>query len=143
MTDASRKFFYGTLGETGFLLRTHPYAPNSPNSASKTSSYHHTYGMNIVTTNYSNNYGPKQHNEKLIPIIIRKALSHEPIPVYGNGANIRDWLYVLDHCKGIDLVFHKGKSGESYNIGGRNERQDLSIVKQICEILDTKKPLSK
>ena len=98
--------------------------------------------MDVVTTNCSNNYGPKQHNEKLIPTIIRKALSKEPIPVYGQGTNIRDWLYVLDHCKGIDLVFHKGKSGETYNIGGRNERQNLFIVNHICEILDKKKPLA-
>lgn len=139
---------YGTLGETGLFTETTPYAPNSPYSASKASSdmvvrsYFHTYGMNVVTTNCSNNYGPKQHNEKLIPTIIRKALSKEPIPVYGQGTNIRDWLYVLDHCKGIDLVFHKGRSGETYNIGGRNERQNLFIVNHICEILDKKKPLN-
>lgn len=138
---------YGTLGETGLFTEETPYAPNSPYSASKASSdmvvrsYHHTYGMNVVTTNCSNNYGPKQHGEKLIPTIIRKALSQEPIPVYGQGTNIRDWLYVLDHCKGIDLVFHKGKSGETYNIGGRNERQNLFIVNHICEILDQRKPL--
>lgn len=133
---------YGTLGETGLFTEETPYAPNSPYSASKASSdmvvrsYHHTYGMNVVTTNCSNNYGPKQHSEKLIPTIIRKALSREPIPVYGQGTNIRDWLYVLDHCKGIDLVFHAGKSGETYNIGGRNERKNLFIVNHICEILD-------
>lgn len=138
---------YGTLGDTGLFTETTPYAPNSPYSASKASSdmivrsYHHTYGMNVVTTNCSNNYGPKQHNEKLIPTIIRKALAHEFIPVYGQGTNIRDWLYVLDHCKGIDLAFHKGKSGETYNIGGRNERQNLKIVNHICELLDSKKPL--
>jgi dTDP-glucose 4,6-dehydratase len=138
---------YGSLGDSGLFTESTPYAPNSPYSASKASSdmivrsYHHTYGMNVVTTNCSNNYGPKQHNEKLIPTIIRKALSKEPIPVYGQGINIRDWLYVLDHCKGIDLVFHKGKSGETYNIGGRNERQNLLIVNQICQILDQKKPL--
>lgn len=139
---------YGTLGETGLFTETTPYAPNSPYSASKASSdmvvrsYHHTYGMNVVTTNCSNNYGPKQHNEKLIPTIIRKAMSKEPIPVYGEGTNIRDWLYVLDHCKGIDLVFHKGKSGETYNIGGRNERQNLFIVNHICELLDQQRPLA-
>ncbi|MCS6832903.1 MAG: dTDP-glucose 4,6-dehydratase, partial [Flammeovirgaceae bacterium] len=109
---------YGSLGETGFFTEETPYAPNSPYSASKASSdmivraYHHTYGMNVVTTNCSNNYGPKQHDEKLIPVIIRKALSGEPIPIYGDGKNVRDWLYVLDHCKGIDLVFHRGKAGE-------------------------------
>ena len=138
---------YGTLGEEGLFTEETPYAPNSPYSASKASSdmivrsYFHTYGMNVVTTNCSNNYGPKQHNEKLIPTIIRKALSKEPIPVYGQGTNIRDWLYVLDHCKGIDLVFHKGKSGETYNIGGRNERQNMFIVNHICELLDQKRPL--
>lgn len=138
---------YGTLGETGLFTEETPFAPNSPYSASKASSdlivrsYFHTYGLNVVTTNCSNNYGPKQHNEKLIPTIIRKALSHEPIPVYGQGTNIRDWLFVLDHCKGIDLVFHKGKSGETYNIGGRNERRNIDIVNQICDILDSKKPM--
>jgi dTDP-glucose 4,6-dehydratase len=138
---------YGTLGEEGLFTEETPYAPNSPYSASKASSdmivrsYFHTYGMNVVTTNCSNNYGPKQHNEKLIPTIIRKALSHEPIPVYGQGTNIRDWLYVLDHCKGIDLVFHTGKAGETYNIGGRNERQNMFIVNHICELLDQRRPL--
>ncbi|HXH29475.1 MAG TPA: dTDP-glucose 4,6-dehydratase [Bacteriovoracaceae bacterium] len=138
---------YGTLGEQGLFTEETPYAPNSPYSASKASSdmivrsYFHTFGMNVVTTNCSNNYGPKQHSEKLIPTIIRKALSQEPIPVYGQGSNIRDWLYVLDHCKGIDLVFHQGRAGETYNIGGRNERKNLSIVNHICELLDEKKPL--
>ena len=137
---------YGTLGETGLFTEETPYAPNSPYSASKASSdmivrsYFHTYGMNVVTTNCSNNYGPKQHNEKLIPTIIRKALAGEQIPIYGDGKNIRDWLYVLDHCKGIDLVYHKGRIGETYNIGGRNERNNLYIVDKICSILDDKKP---
>src|SRR5690606_4394043 len=90
----------------------------------------------MVTTNCSNNYGPKQHDEKLIPTIIRKALSGENIPIYGDGKNIRDWLYVLDHCKGIDLVFQNGKAGETYNIGGKNERNNLYIANSICEILD-------
>jgi dTDP-glucose 4,6-dehydratase len=138
---------YGTLGETGLFTENTPYAPNSPYSASKASSdmivrsYHHTYGMNVVTTNCSNNYGPKQHNEKLIPTIIRKALTKQPIPIYGDGKNVRDWLYVLDHCKGIDLVYHRGISGETYNIGGRNEKNNLYIVDTICSILDKKKPL--
>lgn len=137
---------YGSLGETGLFHETTPYAPNSPYSAAKASSdfivraYHHTYGMDVTTSNCSNNYGPKQHNEKLIPVIIRKALSLEPIPIYGDGKNIRDWLYVLDHCKGIDLVYHTGKSGETYNIGGRNERDNLFIVNHICDILDDIKP---
>ena len=137
---------YGTLGETGLFTEETAYAPNSPYSASKASSdfmvrsYFHTYGMNVVTTNCSNNYGPKQHNEKLIPTIIRKAVSGEKIPIYGDGQNIRDWLYVLDHCKGIELVFKEGISGETYNIGGRNERNNLYIANAICEILDQKKP---
>lgn len=135
---------YGTLGEEGYFTESTPYAPNSPYSASKASSdllvrsYYHTYGMNVVTTNCSNNYGPKQHDEKLIPTIIRKALAGEKIPIYGNGKNVRDWLYVLDHCKAIDLVFHEGKSGETYLIGGRNERTNIEIAKTICAILDKK-----
>lgn len=139
---------YGTLGEEGLFHETTAYAPNSPYSASKASSdfivrsYHHTYGMNVVTTNCSNNYGPKQHDEKLIPVIIRKALSGEKIPIYGNGKNIRDWLYVLDHCKGIELAFKKGVSGETYNIGGRNERTNIYIAQKICELLDKKVPLN-
>lgn len=139
---------YGTLGETGLFEETTPYAPNSPYSASKAGSdmivrsYFHTYGMNVVTTNCSNNYGPKQHDEKLIPTIIRKAIAGESIPIYGDGKNIRDWLYVLDHCTGIELAFKKGKSGETYNIGGRNERNNLYIVDVICEILNTKVPRS-
>ncbi len=138
---------YGSLGDEGLFSEATPYAPNSPYSASKASSdmiarsYFHTYGLRVVTSNCSNNYGPKQHNEKLIPTIIRKALQHEPIPIYGDGKNIRDWLYVLDHCTGIDLCMHKGKPGETYNIGGRNERTNLQIVNTICEILDSKKSL--
>ena len=137
---------YGTLGETGLFTETTPYAPNSPYSASKAASdmivrsYHHTYGMNTVITNCSNNYGPKQHPEKLIPTIIRKAIAGQTIPIYGDGSNIRDWLYVLDHCKGIDLVYHKGKTGEVYNIGGRNECNNNYIVNKICDILDKLKP---
>lgn len=137
---------YGTLGETGLFKETTPYAPNSPYSASKASSdmlvrsYHHTYGLNTVTTNCSNNYGPKQHKEKLIPTIIRKALAEQNIPIYGDGKNIRDWLYVLDHAKGIDLAYQKGRSGETYNIGGRNERTNNVIADTICGILDKKKP---
>ena len=139
---------YGTLSEDPNELFTEktPYAPNSPYSASKASSdmivraYCETYGLNTVITNCSNNYGPKQHDEKLIPTIIRNALNGTAIPIYGDGKNIRDWLYVLDHCKGIDLVYHKGKKGETYNIGGRNERTNLQIVNRICEILDETYP---
>lgn len=139
---------YGSLGKDGLFTESTPYAPNSPYSASKASSdllvrsYFHTYGLNVVTTNCSNNYGPKQHNEKLIPTIIRKAITGQPIPIYGDGMNVRDWLYVLDHAKGIDLAFHKGRSGETYNIGGRNERTNNDIVNAICEILDGKSPRS-
>ncbi len=137
---------YGTLGATGLFTETTPYAPNSPYSASKAGSdmivrsYFHTYGMDVVTTNCSNNYGPKQHKEKLIPTIIRKALALEPIPIYGDGKNVRDWLYVLDHCKGIALAYHKGEAGETYNIGGRNERENIYIATKICELLDAKQP---
>ena len=137
---------YGTLGNDGMFEETTPYAPNSPYSASKASSdfivraYHHTFGMNVTTSNCSNNYGPKQHNEKLIPTIITNALAEKPLPIYGQGLNIRDWLYVLDHCKAIDLIYHTGKSGETYNVGGRNERNNITIVKTICAILDEKRP---
>lgn len=137
---------YGALGADGFFTEKTPYAPNSPYSASKASSdfivraYHHTFGMNVTTSNCSNNYGPKQHHEKLIPHIIEKALAEEPLPIYGQGLNVRDWLYVLDHCKAIDLIFHKGKAGETYNIGGHYERNNITIVKTICEILDRERP---
>ncbi|RYJ43923.1 dTDP-glucose 4,6-dehydratase [Flavobacterium beibuense] len=137
---------YGTLGAEGLFTEETPYAPNSPYSASKASSdmvvrsYFHTYGMNVVTTNCSNNYGPKQHQEKLIPTIIKKAVSGENIPIYGKGDNVRDWLYVLDHCKGIDLVYKNGRAGETYNIGGRNERNNLYIANKICDLLDTMHP---
>jgi dTDP-glucose 4,6-dehydratase len=139
---------YGTLsdGPQDLFTENTPYAPNSPYSASKASSdmivrsYQETYGMDTVITNCSNNYGPKQHDEKLIPTIIRNALKGNPIPIYGDGKNIRDWLYVLDHCKGIDIVYHTGKSGEVYNIGGRNERTNLQIVDRICTLLDEQVP---
>ena len=137
---------YGTLGETGLFTEKTPYAPNSPYSASKASSdfivrsYFHTYGLPVVTTNCSNNYGPNQHKEKLIPMIIRKAISGEPIPIYGDGKNVRDWLYVMDHCSGIYLALENGKLGETYNIGGRNERENLYIANVICELLDEMLP---
>ena len=141
---------YGTLSLDSNELFTEktPYAPNSPYSASKASSdmivrsYHETYGLNTAITNCSNNYGPKQHSEKFIPTIIKNALEKKPIPVYGDGKNIRDWLYVLDHCKGIDTVFHNGKSGETYNIGGRNEKTNLEIVNIVTTILDQEKPVT-
>ena len=138
---------YGTLGETGLFTEETSYAPNSPYSASKASSdfivrsYFHTYGLPVVTTNCSNNYGPNQHKEKLIPTIIRKAISGEPIPIYGDGQNVRDWLFVKDHCYGIKLALDKGICGETYNIGGRNERKNLYIATTICELLDELKPV--
>lgn len=137
---------YGSLGDTGLFREDTPYAPNSPYSASKAGSdflaraWHHTYGLNSVITNCSNNYGPHQHDEKLIPTIIRKALAGEKIPIYGDGKNVRDWLYVRDHCTGIDLAFHNGRAGETYNIGGRNERNNLQIVGAITEILQQAAP---
>lgn len=137
---------YGSLGDEGYFSETTPYAPNSPYSASKASSdfivraYRNTFGMNVTTSNCSNNYGPKQHAEKLIPHMIKKALSEEPLPICGTGLNVRDWLYVLDHCKAIDLIFHKGRAGETYNIGGHNERNNLSVVKTVCGILDELRP---
>lgn len=140
---------YGSLGDEGLFLETTAYAPNSPYSASKASSdflvrsYHHTYGLDVTTSNCSNNYGPKQHPEKLIPKIIGNCLAGNPIPIYGDGKNIRDWLYVLDHCKAIDLVYHTGKSGETYNVGGNNERTNLEIVHTICSLLEVKKPCTK
>ena len=133
---------YGTLGSKGYFTETTSYAPNSPYSASKASSdmlvrsYFHTYGMDVVTTNCSNNYGPKQHDEKLIPTLICNALKGEILPVYGDGKNIRDWLYVEDHCKAIDLVFHEGTAGETYLVGGNNERTTLEIAYTICDYLD-------
>lgn len=133
---------YGTLGKTGLFTEQTPYAPNSPYSASKAASdfivrsYFHTYGMPVVTTNCSNNYGAYQHKEKLIPTIIRNAISGNPIPIYGDGKNVRDWLYVKDHCTGILKVLENGKLGETYNIGGKNERENIYIAQKICDILD-------
>lgn len=133
---------YGTLGDEGFFTEKTPYAPNSPYSASKAGSdfivrsYFHTYGMNVVTTNCSNNFGPHQHEEKLIPTVIRTALNSDPIPVYGEGKNVRDWLYVMDHCAALTLAFERGEAGETYNIGGDNEWQNIDLVKKICDILN-------
>ena len=132
---------YGTLGEDGYFTEKSPIQPNSPYSASKASSdlialaYHETYKMNVTVTNCSNNYGPYQHNEKLIPHMIKLALNDEKLPVYGEGLNIRDWLYVEDHCEAIDLVLHNGKAGERYNIGGHNEKRNIEIVKLILKRL--------
>ena len=132
---------YGTLGEEGYFTEESMIKPNSPYSASKASSdliakaYHETYKMNVTITNCSNNYGPYQHNEKLIPHMIKLALEDKKLPVYGTGKNIRDWLYVEDHCKAIDLVFHNGNAGERYNIGGHNEKRNIDIVKLILNHL--------
>jgi dTDP-glucose 4,6-dehydratase len=133
---------FGSLGQTGFFTETTPYSPNSPYSASKASgdhlvrAYHKTYGLDVVTTNCSNNYGPYQFPEKLIPLMIRNAQRGEKLPVYGDGKNVRDWLYVEDHCTALDLVFHKGVTGATYNIGGHNEIENIKIVRLICSILD-------
>ncbi|MCI1590687.1 dTDP-glucose 4,6-dehydratase [Heyndrickxia oleronia] len=140
---------FGTLGDEGYFTEMTSYAPNSPYSASKASSdmlvrsYFHTYGLNVITTNCSNNYGPRQHNEKLIPTIIRNALALEPIPIYGNGKNIRDWLFVTDHCRAIEKVFFEGKFGETYLIGGHYEKSNINVAEIICKILDKLKPLAK
>jgi dTDP-glucose 4,6-dehydratase len=133
---------YGSLGATGLFTETTPYAPNSPYSASKASSdmlvraYHHTYGLPTVITNCSNNYGPFQFPEKLIPVIIQNVLARKPIPVYGDGMNVRDWLYVRDHAGALWTVLQKGKLGETYNIGGHNEWANLRIVELICDTID-------
>ena len=138
---------YGTLGEEGYFTETTPINPNSPYSASKASSdliaraYYETFKMNVTITNCSNNYGPYQHNEKLIPHMIKLAMNNEKLPVYGNGKNIRDWLYVEDHCEAIDLVFHNGRAGQRYNIGGHNEKRNIEIVKLILKQLNKSEDL--
>ncbi|MFH1373084.1 MAG: dTDP-glucose 4,6-dehydratase [bacterium] len=135
---------YGSLGADGSFTEDSPYRPNSPYSASKASgdhlvrAYHRTYGMDTVTTNCSNNYGPFQFPEKLIPLMIRNAREGLPLPVYGDGRNVRDWLHVEDHCRALDLVFHRGKPGSTYNIGGNNEIQNIELVRMICRIMDEK-----
>ncbi|SFM05216.1 dTDP-glucose 4,6-dehydratase [Pelosinus propionicus] len=137
---------FGSLGETGYFTEETPYAPNSPYSASKASSdhlvraYHHTYGLPVVTTNCSNNYGPYQFPEKLIPLMILNALAGKSLPIYGDGKNVRDWLYVEDHCSAILSVLEKGKIGETYNVGGHNEKSNLEIVYKICDLLDKARP---
>jgi len=137
---------YGTLGETGKFSETTPYAPNSPYSASKAASdhlvraFHHTYGLPVLTTNCSNNYGPYHFPEKLIPLVIAKALAGEPLPVYGDGKQVRDWLFVTDHCAAIRTVLEKGRVGETYNVGGDSERQNIEVVEAICRLLDVRRP---
>lgn len=133
---------FGALGETGSFSEDTAYDPRSPYSASKASSdhfvraYHHTYGLPVVISNCSNNYGPFQHDEKLIPTVIRSIVNEEPIPIYGDGSNVRDWLYVKDHAKAIDLIFHTGETGQTYCIGGDAERSNLSMVKELIQLTD-------
>jgi len=135
---------YGSLGDEGKFLETTPYDPRSPYSASKASSdhlvraYFHTYHLPVVISNCSNNYGPYQFPEKLVPLFINNIRNNKPLPVYGKGENVRDWLYVEDHAKAIDLIFHKGREGETYNIGGNNEWQNIKLIQQLCEIMDKK-----
>nr|WP_255657125.1 dTDP-glucose 4,6-dehydratase [Lysobacter lactosilyticus] len=137
---------YGSLGDTGKFTESTPFAPNSPYSASKAASdhlvraFHHTYGLPVLTTNCSNNYGPYQFPEKLIPLIIARALAGEPLPVYGDGKNVRDWLYVGDHCAAIRAVLEGGRVGETYNVGGDAERQNIDVVRTICALLDDRRP---
>ncbi|NID15770.1 dTDP-glucose 4,6-dehydratase [Luteibacter yeojuensis] len=139
---------YGSLGAEGYFTESTPYAPNSPYSASKAASdhlvraFHHTYGLPVLTTNCSNNYGPYQFPEKLIPLVIQKALAGEALPVYGDGMNVRDWLFVEDHCSAIRRVLEAGRVGETYNIGGNSERANIVVVKTICAILDEVAPLA-
>jgi len=138
---------YGSLeADAPAFTEGHPYAPNSPYAASKAASdhlvraYHHTYGLPVVTTNCSNNYGPRQYPEKLIPLMITQALAGKPLPVYGDGLNVRDWLYVLDHCEAVRLVLDKGRPGETYNIGGDSEKTNLEVVRTLCALLDEARP---
>jgi dTDP-glucose 4,6-dehydratase len=137
---------YGSLGATGYFLETTPYAPNSPYSASKASSdmlvraYHHTYGLPTLVTNCSNNYGPYQFPEKLIPVVIQKLLARQPIPVYGDGLNVRDWLFVNDHAGALWEVLNRGRLGETYNVGGHNEWANIRIVELICDLVDELAP---
>ncbi|HQI71395.1 MAG TPA: GDP-mannose 4,6-dehydratase, partial [Bacteroidales bacterium] len=135
---------YGSLGKEGFFIETTAYDPRSPYSASKASSdhlvraYHHTFGLPVVISNCSNNYGPNQFPEKLLPLMINNIIHNKPLPVYGKGENVRDWLYVVDHARAIDLIFHKGKPGETYNIGGHNEWKNIDLVLLLCKIMDSR-----
>ncbi|MDA8692840.1 dTDP-glucose 4,6-dehydratase [Saprospiraceae bacterium] len=150
--NLSNKLFYhvstdevfGSLGNTGFFYEDTPYDPRSPYSASKASSdhlvraFHHTYGLPIVISNCSNNYGPNQFPEKLIPLFINNIVNNKPLPVYGKGINVRDWLYVVDHARAIDVIMHEGKIGETYNIGGHNEWRNIDLIKLLIELMDEK-----
>ncbi len=156
LTDRERKAFrflhvstdevYGSLGDDGRFLETTPYAPNSPYSASKAASdhlvrsFHHTYGLPVVTTHCSNNYGPYQFPDKLIPLMILKAVAGEALPVYGDGGNVRDWLHVADHCAALVRVLETGQVGQTYNIGGNSERRNIDLVREICGLIDARVP---
>jgi dTDP-glucose 4,6-dehydratase len=135
---------YGSLGETGFFYEDTPYDPHSPYSASKASSdhlvraYHDTYGMPLIISNCSNNYGPNQFPEKLIPLFINNIRHKKPLPVYGKGENVRDWLYVVDHARAIDVIYHSDKIGETYNIGGHNEWKNIDLIRVLCQVMDRK-----
>ena len=135
---------YGSLGETGLFTESTPYDPRSPYSASKASSdhfvraWHHTYQLPVVISNCSNNYGPNQFPEKLVPLFINNIINMKPLPVYGKGENVRDWLYVIDHAQAIDLIYHKGIDGETYNIGGHNEWKNIDLIKTLCLLMDRK-----
>ncbi len=134
---------YGSLGQEGHFLETTPYDPRSPYSASKAGSDHlvrawwHTYKLPVVLSNCSNNYGPNQFPEKLIPLAINNIINSKPVPVYGKGENVRDWLYVIDHARAIDMIFHDGTKGETYNVGGNNEWQNIDLIRLLCDIMDT------
>jgi dTDP-glucose 4,6-dehydratase len=138
---------YGSLGEEGLFTETTPYDPSSPYSASKAASDHlakaweRTYGFPVVVSNCSNNYGPYHFPEKLIPLTILQALAGRPLPVYGKGDNVRDWLFVDDHARALDIIIEKGRVGETYNVGGRNERQNIDVVRRICAVLDALMPV--
>ncbi|RLD71609.1 MAG: dTDP-glucose 4,6-dehydratase, partial [Bacteroidetes bacterium] len=135
---------YGSLGETGYFYEDTAYDPHSPYSASKASSdhlvraYHDTYGLPVIISNCSNNYGPNQFPEKLIPLFINNIRSNKPLPVYGKGVNVRDWLYVVDHARAIDVIYHSDKVGETYNIGGHNEWKNIDLIKVLCKVMDKK-----
>lgn len=135
---------YGSLGDEGLFTETTAYDPRSPYSAAKASSdhfvraWHHTYGLPVVISNCSNNYGPNQFPEKLLPLFINNIINSKPLPVYGKGENVRDWLYVIDHARAIDLIYHKGQIGETYNIGGHNEWKNIDLIKVLCKIMDQK-----
>jgi dTDP-glucose 4,6-dehydratase len=137
---------FGSLGQDGFFTETTPYDPSSPYSATKAASDHlakawgRTYGLPVIVSNCSNNYGPRQFPEKLIPLMILAALEGRPLPVYGDGGNVRDWLYVEDHARALGLILARGRAGETYNVGGRNERTNLDVVTQVCAIMDRMRP---